>query len=173
MTLIVALVVATALTSQAARALPQERDRDQPARPPHVPAHGPAPVKTPHAVPREGYRDKPGHPNAPHVHEDGRWVGHSMGRPDPRFHLDQPWADGRFPGGIGRTHIFRLEGGGRERFWFGGYYFSVSPVDYEFCGDWQWGTDQIVLYDDPDHDGWYLAYNVRLGTFVHVMYLGR
>ncbi|MGH7487255.1 MAG: hypothetical protein ACREMY_16900, partial [bacterium] len=119
-----------------------------------------------------GFVDQRGHPDAPHVHADNKWVGHDSGPNDSHYHLDHPWEHGRFTGGIGRGHTFRLAGGARDHFWFGNFSFSVAPYDFGFCNNWLWNTDQIVIYDDPDHPGWYLAYNVRLGTYVHVMYLG-
>lgn len=102
----------------------------------------------------------------PHV-EGQQWVQHEH---VPR--IDHPFPHGQFRPGFGPTHVFRIEGGNRERFWFSGNYFEVAPVDWPYVVDWDWNGDPIAIYPDPDDPGYYLAYNGRLGTYVHVIFLG-
>ncbi len=167
------LIVLISLLAPAAKAASQNKNHGA-----YIPPRGPARVNNPKPAPEHPatehptYSDKEGHPNSPHVHPDGKWVGHDTGKSDANYHLDHPWEHGRFTGGLGKRHVWHLSGGGPSRFGFGGFFFSVAPYDVGFCNDWLWDTDDIVIYADPDHDGWYLAYNVRLGTYVHVMYLG-
>ena len=151
----------------------------------HVPLHGPAPApkrppaskEPPAARSAEAglarVPDQPGHPVAPHVHaENDVWIGHA-GPDDPRYQLSDVWAHGRFLGGFGPRHVFDLAGHSGRRFWFDGFVFQVSPFEVDDVRDWLFDRDKVAIYEDPDHVGWYLAYNPRLGTYVHAEYLGR
>jgi len=157
----------------------------------YVPSHGPAPSHTPPKTMEQvkvnkghdehvmhNWSDENGHPNAPHVHQPmgqaghEQWVGYSTFREETRLHLDRPWEHGRFPGRFGRSYVYRIGGGGPRRFWFGGWAFAIFEPEWGYCDGWLWDSDDIVLYEDPGDPGWYLAYNVRLGTYVHVMYMG-
>ena len=131
-----------------------------------IPAHGPGrSAGRPPAAARV---------ESPRVDEKGRWLGHGMGVADERLRLAHPFEHGRFTAGFGAGHVFRLAGGACDRFWFDGYYFGVAPfeVGLGYCSNWLWKSDSVVIYEDPDHLGWYLGYNVRLGTYLHIQYLG-
>jgi hypothetical protein len=112
--------------------------------------------------------------NSQHVNND-HWYGHPAAN-DARFHLAHPYAHGRFRE-IGLGHTFSVSRFSRERhrFWFaGGFGFEVAAWDWPVAADWCWATcgDEFVVYDDPDHPGWYLLYNMDTGAYVHVQYIG-
>jgi len=53
------------------------------------------------------------------------------------------------------------------------FYFQVAEWDWPICADWCWDCgEDFVVYEDPDHTGWYMLYNVHTGAYVHVSYLG-
>jgi len=101
------------------------------------------------------------------------WYGHAAPN-DPRFQLARPFEHGRF-GLAGPGHVYsvaRVDLGAR-RFWLpGGFGFEIATWDWALTAPWCWDCDQFVVYDDPDHIGWYLLYDVRFGEYVHVQYLG-
>jgi hypothetical protein len=158
------------------RSEPQKHaaDRNPPrANGGHIPP--PPPARANRDEPREAHKFEDGRvSDRPHV-SNNHWYGHEPAG-DARFHIDHPWEHGRFArfGPSYRYRVLRVDLDHR-RFWFpGGFYFEVAPWDWVQCADWCWtcGADDLVLYEDTDHVGWYLVYNVHTGLYVHAQFLG-
>ena len=136
----------------------------------HVP---PAPTRREGNVEVKEDRHENGKMNGwQHVNHD-QWYGHD--RPDDaRYHLDHPFEHGHFAhfGPNYRYRVVRFDAD-HHRFWLPGGMFEVAPFDWSVCADWCWNCgDDFVVYEDPDHIGWYLLYNVHTGLYVHVTYMG-
>ena len=138
----------------------------------HIPP--PPPARSNAGEPRQAEHLPTGHVNdTPHVNHD-QWFGHESAN-DARFHLDQPFAHGRFArlGPSNRYGVLRVDAN-LHRFWLpGNFFFEVAAWDWPLCVDWCWNCgDDFVVYEDPDHPGWYLLYNVHTGVYVHCQYMG-
>src|ERR1035441_10404310 len=123
--------------------IPQRGPSPAPARAPAAP-RAPEPARAAQSnerAPRPP-ADIKGHPEAPHVHPNSQWVGHDSGPNDPHYRVDKPFEHGRFAGGFGPSHVWRLEGGGPRGFWFNNFYWSVAPYDLDLCSDWLWNNDR-------------------------------
>jgi hypothetical protein len=143
---------------------PRANQGHLPPAPPHREA-GTAPEKER----KEGGRVN----NLPHVNND-HWYGHDKPN-DKRYHIDHPFEHGHFAN-FGPNYRYRIEkfDSDHHRFWLpGGFFFEIAAWDWPVAADWCWDCgDDYVVYEDTDHVGWYLLYNVHTGLYVHVMYMG-
>ena len=110
--------------------------------------------------------------NTPHVNHN-QWYGHDSAD-DPIYRLERPFIHGHFDH-FGPNFRYRLLRVDPYRHWFwlpSGFYFEVLGRDWPVFSDWCWDCgDDFVVYEDPDHIGWYLLYNIHTGVFVHVQYM--
>ena len=177
LTLTMALLVALPAFSQRAGETQRPSEPQRSAQSPRanqgrIPA--PPPQRAATAQP-EPERKEGGRVNSmPHVSND-HWYGHDTPN-DKRYHLDRPFAHGRFAhsGPSYRYNIVRIDLK-LHRFWLpGGFFFEICAWDWPLAMDWCWncGGDDFVVYDDLDHPGWYLLYNLHTGAYVHVLYMG-
>ena len=110
----------------------------------------------------------------PHV-VGNRWFGHDAPH-DPRFHLDKPFEHGRFEhfGPSHRHHVVRLDPHHHRCVFEDGFIFDIAVWDWPIWSGWCWDCgEDFVVYEDPDHVGWYLIYDVHTGGYVHALFMGR
>jgi hypothetical protein len=167
----IALILAAALPALSQRPGGESRGNAPRANQGHVPA--PPPRREPAARPEPERREGGRVNSTPHVNND-HWYGHDKPN-DKRYHFDHPFEHGHFEhfGPSFRYNIERIDRD-HHRFWLpGGFYFEVAAWDWPICADWCWDcADDFTIYEDSDHAGWYLLYNVHTGVYVHINYMG-
>ena len=172
--LVVGLMIALpALAQRSEERQGQERHDNVHANQGRIP-QGPPPKRDNRAKP-EVQRHEGGRVNSvPHVAND-HWYGHDAPN-DRRYVISHPYEHGRFEH-FGANYRYHMERFDRDhhRVWFpGGFSFEIASWDWDVASDWCWDCagDNLVVYDDPDHPGWYLLYNSQTGVYVHAQYLG-
>ena len=136
--------------------------------PPAIPRE-PAARTVAHAAPLF----EPNHPatTVPYV-RNNQWYGHAA-PDDPRLSLARPFQSGRFAlSGPSHVHTLSRVDLAARRIWLPGGQFEIEDSDWAVTSPWCWTCDQFVIYVDPDHPGWYLVYDVRMGEYVHAQFLG-
>jgi hypothetical protein len=138
----------------------------------HIPPAPPA--RSSHGAKPEVEKRPDGHVDkTPHVNND-HWYGHDKPN-DARFRIAHPFEHGHFEhfGPSFRYNVERVDVNA-HRFWFpGGFSFEIAAWDWPLASGWCWNCgDDFVVYEDTDHPGWYMLYNVQTGAYVHVQYLG-
>jgi hypothetical protein len=176
--LAVALTAFAPLSAQRPSPRPNSRPGSQPehnrprANQGRIP---PAPPRGSRGGQREPERFDGGRLNStPHVSHD-HWYGHDLPN-ERRFQLARPFEHGRFQHiGSGYRYQFARVDPGLHRLWLpGGLGFEVAAWDWPLAADWCWDCDDdFVVYDDVDHPGWYLVYNIHTGQYIHAQYMGQ
>jgi hypothetical protein len=163
--LALALLISLPALAQGPDRRPQERHDNVHGNQGRIPQAAP-PHRDAHAKPEVERRASGPVNRTPHVSND-HWYGHD--RPnDKHYFIAHPYEHGRFEsfGPSNRYHVERFDRD-HHRFWFpGGFSFEIASWDWDLAGDWCWdcGGDNFVVYDDPDHSGWYLIYNAQTGA---------
>jgi Ni/Co efflux regulator RcnB len=89
-----------------------------------------------------------------------------------RFRPGHPYPYGRY-GHVKHVYVARrFDVRTRRIVLFDQSNWVVAAYDVPQCRDWEWDRDQVYVYDDDHHAGWYVLFNARLGRTVHVEFAG-
>lgn len=142
------------------------------------------------AVPRQDHQDnhhgQDEHSDHEEHHDNGRHLGWDKHHDDEdrdehrgwdyehaRVETDRDYPHGHYDG-VRRTIVLgTLDFHTRRVILADHSNWVIASYDLDRCRDWRWGHDDVRVYEDDVHPGWYVLFNARLGHYVHVEYFGR